>query len=230
MRQLEGTQPEDLAGIREQQQGVVGACHKQVLHVILVFELAGRLATATTLLRPVGINGLHLGVTTVGQGHYHGFFGDQVFHAQVETGGDDFGTALVGIFLTDRLQFITDHFHQTFGVTQNLQQFGNLLQQFLVIVDQFFPFQTGQLLQTQIQNRLGLFRAQVIKAITQTELLIEAIRASRVFTTGALQHLQYIAGSPAFAQKFFLGFRAAGGRLDQRNHRIDIAQRHRQTF
>ena len=228
--QLKGTQPEHLARIGKQQQGVVGAGYQQVFHIIFVFQLPGGFAATTTLLGAIGVDGLHLGVTTVGQGHHHGFFGDQVFHAEVLTGRYDLGTTLVGVFFTYRLQFFANHFHQALGVTEDLQQFSDLLQQFLIVIDQLFAFQAGQLLQTQVQNRLGLFRTQVIKAIHQAILFIQAIRASRVFTTGTLQHLQYIAGLPALVQQLGLRFGATGGGFDQLDNRIDVAQGNRQAF
>ncbi len=228
--QLEHPQPVDLAHVGEAQQGVVGARHQQLLHVILVLQLAGGLAAPAALLGPVGVDRLNLGVAAVAEGYHHGFLGDQVFHAQIQTGGLDLTAALVAVFVTDGGQLVTDHLHQALGIGQDQHQLADLLQQLLVIGDQLFPFQAGQFLQAQIKDRLGLLRAQVIKAVAHAKLLVETVRAGRVLATGTLQHGGHVAGRPAPAEQFFLGLGTAGGRLDQLDHRIDVGQGHRQTF
>ena len=228
--QLEHAQPVNLAFIGEAQKGVVGAGHQQLLDIVLVLQLAGGLAAPAALLRAVGVDRLGLGVAGMAERDHHGFLGDQVFHAQVQPRGLDFRAALVAVLRTDRVQLVADHLHQAVRVGQDQHHFADLVQQHLVVGDQFFPFQAGQFLQAQIENRLGLLRAQVVEVVAQPVVLIETVRAGGVFAAGALQHGQYVARRPALGKQFFLRLGGARRALDQFDHRVDVGQRHRQTF
>ena len=228
--QLEHPQPVDLAFIGEAQQGVVGAGHQQLLDIILVLELAGGLAAPAALLRPVGVDRLGLGVAGMAERDHHGLLGDQVFHAQIQPRGLDLGAALVAVLGANRVQLVANHLHQPVRVGQDQHHFADLVQQHLIIGDQFFPFQAGQFLQAQIKNRLGLLRAQVIEVVAQPVVFIKTVRTGGVFAAGALQHGQHVARRPALGEQFFLRLGGARRGLDQFDHRVDVGQRHRQTF
>ncbi len=94
----------------------------------------------------------------MGNGHHQVFFINQVGDGQVATGAGDFGTTLVTELGNDRFQLFPDHLEQPLGVAQDVQQIGNLVENFLVFVLELLGFQTGQAVQTQVQNGLGLFR------------------------------------------------------------------------
>ncbi len=94
------------------------------------------------------------------QGDHHIFLVDQIFDVNISAVGSDFGTTFVAELVADQFQLFANHFHQTVGAAENVQQFRDLLQQLFIFVEQFFMLKAGQFLQTQIQNRLSLLLGQ----------------------------------------------------------------------
>ncbi|MNH68957.1 hypothetical protein D3C73_210490 [compost metagenome] len=83
--------------------------------------------------------------------------------------------------------------------------------------------QAGQFLQAQIQNRLSLLLGQVIFAVTDTELRLQPLRASRVITS-AFQHGAYITQIPRLSDQTGFRFRRGRRTTDQFDDRIDVGQ------
>ena len=76
--------------------------------------------------------------------------------------GHDLGAALVAIAIAHLFQFLADHLHEAFGVTEDLQQLLNGLEDFLVLVYDLVLLQARETVQAHIQNRLGLGGRQAI--------------------------------------------------------------------
>ena len=129
------------------------------------------------------------------QGHDNIFLVNQVFDIDISAVGGDFGTTRIAKLFFNQLQLFANNFHQTIGAAQDVQQLGDLIQQLFVLVEQFFMLQTGQFLQTQIQNRLSLLFGQIVLAITHAKLWLQPFRTCGVIA-GALQHRGDIAQIP----------------------------------
>ncbi len=90
-------------------------------------------------------------------------------------------------------------------------------------------FQTGQLLQTQIEDRLRLLLGQVVAAVADAELFFQPFRARGVVAR-ALQHRGDVAQFPGLRHQARFRFCRVRRMTDQLDNRIDIRQRNRQTF
>src|SRR5690606_30952761 len=229
LRNLEGTQPVDLALAGEQQQGRVAVGHQQVLDVVLILHAGGGLALAAATLRLVGGERLALGIATVGDGDDALFLGDQVGNGQVLTRGDDLGTADIAELGLDLLQLLADDFHQALGAGQDADQLADQAEYFLIFGQQLFVLQASQAVQTQLEDGLGLFRRQVVLAVTQTVLRIQPFRTAGI-GTGALDHGFHGAGRPGGGNQAFLGFGRGRRALDQLDDRVDVRQRNGLAF
>src|SRR5690606_32576975 len=161
---------------------------------------------------------------------HHGFLGDQVFHGEIFARCLDFRTTVVAVFLAHRIQLVANHLHQFFRVGQDGAELADFFQQVLVIEHQLFLLETGQLLQAQVEDRLGLVRRQEILAVTHAELGIKPVRTAGIDAAGAIEHGGHRTRCPATGNQFFLRLGTARRLLDQLDHRIDIRQRHRQAF
>ncbi len=123
----------------------------------------------------------------MGNGNHQIFFINQISNGQVTFGAGDLGETLVAIFFNNGLQLFSNNLQQTIRIRQNLQKTGNLLNDFSIFVLKFFSFQTGQAMQTQVQNGLSLIRRQMIKPVTQPVDFRQIIWATGVFAS-LLQH------------------------------------------
>ncbi len=224
-----GLEPVHLALAGEQHQRGVAVGNQQVGHIVLILDPGGRLAATATALGVVIGQRLTLGVAAVGDGHYPVFFGNQVADAQIHARGDNLGAALIAIAVADLHQFLDNHLHQPLFAVENTQQLTHLDQNLLVLGQQFLMLQTGQAVQAQIQNGLGLFGGQVVSTLAQTVLFRQLVRATGL-GTGTLDHLHHRTRLPGRGQQALTGFCRRRGSLDHLDHRIDIRQRHRLPF
>ena len=91
--------------------------------------------------------------------------------------------------------------------------------------------QAGEAMEPHIQDFLGLDGRQVIKVVVaDTVIIADTIRPAGVMVTGPFQHFQHIAGLPALGKQLLFCHLTAGGGFDQLDHRVNVGQRHRQTF
>ena len=173
----------------------MGVGHQQAVDEVFFFDTRRRFTfTATTLGFVVGQR-LILHVALMRKGHDNIFLVDQVFNVDIRAVRGDLGTTRVAELFTDQLQLFADNFHQAIGAAQNVQQFRDLFQQLFVFIEQFFMLKAGQLLQTQIQNRLRLLFSQVVLAVAYAELGLQPFRTGGVIA-GAFQHRGNVAQIP----------------------------------
>ena len=88
-------EPEELAGVGEEQQVVVGAGDEEVLDPVVLLEVGAVEAAPAAALLLVGGDRDPLDVAGVGDGDDHVLFGDQVLDRELALVADDLGAALV---------------------------------------------------------------------------------------------------------------------------------------
>ena len=96
------------------------------------------------------------------QGHNHVFTRDQVFKVDVCRLQHDFGATLVTKLGSDGNQFVSNDLRDAFWSRQDVEQIGDLLHYLAIFVDDLVLFQTGQALQAQFEDGLGLRVGQQI--------------------------------------------------------------------
>ncbi|SLN98623.1 Uncharacterised protein [Klebsiella pneumoniae] len=163
------------------------------------------------------------------QGDHHIFLVDQIFDVNISAVGGDFGTTFVAELVADQLQLFANHFHQTVGAAENVQQLRDLLQQLFIFVEQFFMLKAGQFLQTQIQNRLSLLLGQIVFTVAYAELWLQPFRTRGVIP-GALQHRRDVTEIPRLGNQRRFRFCRGRRATDQFDNRVDVGQRNGQRF
>ncbi len=207
----------------------MGIGYQQTIDKILFLDARRRLAFAAATLRFVIRERLIFDVTLMRQRHDHIFLIDQIFDVDIGAVGGDLGAAFVAELVAHGDQLFPDHFHQTLSVHQDIEQFSDLLQQLFVLVEQLFMLKSGELLQTQIEDRLRLLFGQVVATVADTELFVQPFRTRGVIAR-TFQHGGDVAQIPRLRDqaRFRLGrVRRAANEFD---NRIDVGQRDRQTF
>ena len=186
----------------------MGVSHQQLFDEVFFLHLGCRLATATPTLGFIIRERLVLHIAFMGEGHHHIFWGDQIFHVDFDAGRLDHAATHVAELALHQLQLFTDHFHQTGRAVQNAQQFGDLIEQFLVLVEDLLMLEAGQLVQTQIEDGLSLLFGQEVLTVTDTVLRLQPFRTSGIIT-GTLQHGGHRAQLPRLSDQPGLGIRRA---------------------
>ena len=92
----------------------------------------------------------------MGHRDHNFFFLDQVFHVEIVDVDVEGGAARVTVLFLEFDQLILDDAENETFVGEDRPIFGNLLRQRRVFFFDFFTFETGQALQTHVQNGLGL--------------------------------------------------------------------------
>ncbi len=123
---------------------------------VFIFRFHRRLAFAAPALAVVQGDGIALDISGPGNGDHHVFFDDHVFEGDFPAFIHDLGTAGIAEFRLDFSQFVFDQFENQGFTSQNLLEPGDVFEGFVIFLDDFFPFETGQPLQTHVQNGLGL--------------------------------------------------------------------------
>ena len=107
----------------------------------------------------------------------HLLFLNDVIQFDIVRHGRDFRTAGIAAAGFDIESLFFDDFHQPELIREDFFQIGNAFPQLPVFLDQLVAFETGQTLQTHIEDRLSL-------TLGKTEALTETfLRNSRVFAS-----------------------------------------------
>jgi hypothetical protein len=125
----------------------MGIGDKQLVDEVFVFHPGCRFSAATATLGIVDVKRLTLGVAFMRERHHNIFFGDQVLHGQVKLIFENSGSALVTVFLLDFVQLIADNLQQPFGIGQDIEQFLDQLEYFLVFIQYLVLFKTRKAMQ-----------------------------------------------------------------------------------
>jgi hypothetical protein len=123
---------------------------------------------ATTTLGPEFALGRSFDVSAVGDRDNTSLVCDQILDIDFSLFGKDLGKALTTVLLFDAEEFFLDDCHHAIGSAQNIEQIIDLSDDFTVLVNDFFPFKTRQLVQAQVENLVSLMFAKDIAAIDQS--------------------------------------------------------------
>ena len=141
---------------------------------------------------------------------------------------------LVAEFLADVAQFVADDPGDPFRTRQDVEQVQDLLDDFLVLLDDLFLLEAGQPLQTHLQDLARLRVREPISAV-----VLQARRPASTLSgrsevgvpRGALSTIaDGDAGGPGALEQAFLGDRRRRRCLDQRDHLVDVGDRDRKSF
>ena len=196
---------------------------------ILVLDRRRLLAAPAALLGTVVGQRLGLDVAAMRQGHHHVLRRDQILDTEFLRMQDDLGLALIAVLLVDFIELGDDDRRDALGLGQNVEQVDDLVHDFLVLADDLVLLQTGQTLQTQLQDRLRLGIGQTITLGRQPEFRQQPFR-TRGVGRRAQQHFLHHRTAPVACHQAALGIRRRRRRLDQGDDFIDVGQRDGQAF
>ena len=224
-----------LARVAETQQRIVGIGDQHPGDEVFALDGGRRLAHAAAALGAVVRDRLRLGIAEMGDGDHAIFGRDQVFHGQIELAADDFRAARVAVVLANLFEFFAYDFEQAFGSVEDFDVFRDLAEQFLVVPHQLLVFETGEPVQAQVENCLGLFRREavnrVVCSLLQSVHGIETVGAAGVGVgADAAEHFHDLGGYPGLREQFFLRLGRRRRSLDEFDDRVDVAERHGQAF
>ena len=216
-------EPVDPAAAGEAQHGVVGVGDEELVDEVLVLGGRRRLALAAAALGLVFVERLGLDVTPVGEGDHHVLRGYQVLQGQVHVIHDDLAATRVGVLVADGGELGVDDLHQLRGPGEDLQQAGYGLEDLLELAEDLVLLQARELLQAQVQDRLGLDLAQAValggEAQPRGQVVGPGVRGP-----GALQHGDHGARVPDPLHEADLGLGGARRGADQGDDGLDIGQ------
>ena len=129
---------------------------EQMLDKVLLFGLHAHDAHAAAVLSAVSVGRHPLDVTGIGNRYHAGMSGDQVGNIQIAVVESDFGTARIGMFISDFDQFSFNHFQTHFTAGQQGFQIGDKFGQFFIFRLDVFNRQSGQLVQAHFQDGADL--------------------------------------------------------------------------
>ena len=215
--------------------------NEELVHPVVFFGGCGLLAPATAFLRAVFAQWLALDVAQVRQSHHHVGGCDQVFGAQVKRAvlNQAAARAQLGLaeFVFNDRELVANDGGNPLGPPQDVQQIVDLGHNFFVLDDDLVLLQTGQALQTHLQNFLRLGFRQAVEAVgAHAELFFQAIRAVIVGVDHAAvgacagQHFAHQLAVPGLEHQLGLGHWRGGCVADDRNELVNIGQSHRQAF
>ncbi len=98
------------------------------------------------------------------------FIGNQILDVHLAFVRNNLRAARGGVLVLDELEFGLDHAQDAGFLRQNVQQVGDFFDQLGVFLTDFFTFQTGELIQAKLENRISLGLAECIPAIGQPRL------------------------------------------------------------
>ena len=160
LRQVVDLRAVDLAAVREEQQVVVRRAHEEVLDVVVVLEVHAGDADPAAALLAVGRERQRLDVAGVRDRDDHLLVGDQVLDVEVVLGRRDDRAPLVAVALRDLEQLLLDQAEDLLLVAEQLAQLADPLDLVGVLALDRVGLERGQLLQPQLEDRLGLDVAQ----------------------------------------------------------------------
>ena len=214
-RQLPDLEPVDLAVGREKQNRRVGRGDEQFGDRILVLGRHARAALAATALGTERVERGAFDIAGMGDGDDHFGAFHQVFVFQTVPGGGNFRKTRGGEFVAHFFQLFAHHGVELGAVGQDREIFLDRGGQFLQLVGNFLAAERGQLLQTQVEDRLHLYGGQFVAVALD-------VRFHRLDQPDIRSDL----GNRPFApQQGFAGFRRGGRSADDADDLVHIGHR-----
>ena len=165
--------PLDIAatGLCEENEVIVRAGGEEMLDEVsflgLVLSLSGGHADnpfASAALGAVGAHGSTLDEALVGDGDDATLIGDEVLDGDLSLLGDEFGEARAGVLLFDRLEFVLDDGKNSVLTGENIEQVLDGLEEFLVLGVELVTLESGELVEPQFKDGIGLELAEAVLA------------------------------------------------------------------
>lgn len=136
--------------------------HKELVDEVLLAGLHPDGAAAASALSAVSSGARALDVASVGDGHNHVLFLDQVFDADLGFGGDDLGATLVGVALADVFELHDDDIEQQLLAGEDGLQAPDLVAQLAVLDGQLLALEPGESGQAHLEDGARLPLRQVV--------------------------------------------------------------------
>ena len=149
---------------------------KHVLDIIVVFRVHPGNTLAPALLLAIDVGGRALDITGVRHRDHAVFVRHQIFHVNVTHVGYNFRAPGVGIETAHLDQIRLHHAIELGVIGQQLLQIDNTLLQGPVFALDFATLQPGQLVETHIQNGIGL---QLAKSKASDQLCPRLVAVAR---------------------------------------------------
>ena len=161
--------------IGKEQDGCVGAGHKEAFDKVLLPRGLTLHAPAAAALRAVGIRRQALDVAKVRHGNGHVLLLDHIVKVDVVDHLGDLRPARIGVAALHLQRLLLDDGEQHPLVREDALQIGRALLELAVLLQDFIALQPGQALQAHVQNGLGLAFAQG-KALHEARLGLRGVR------------------------------------------------------
>ena len=156
LRQFVDFDPIHLADGGEEENVGVHRRDEQRLDKILFLGRGADLAFAAAPLCPVERHRIALDITFMGDRHRHVFVDDHILDGNIFRVIDNLRAPLIAIIFLDLFEFADDDFVDLFLVGEDGAQFGDQLDGLAMLLHDLVALQTGQTLQTQVEDRLSL--------------------------------------------------------------------------
>src|SRR5438093_321986 len=124
-------------------------------------------ALAAAALRAKGAHSCALDETAVGDADDAAFVGDEILHVDLTFIDRELRQARRTMLVAKFPQLLFDDSENALLLGENVAQILNCLDQFLIFFVDLVPFETGQLIQTKIENLIGLVFAEGVAAFRQ---------------------------------------------------------------
>ena len=135
---------------------MMGGCHKH-FHNIIILDGLHSLNSLTATVLTLKIIGSHaLDIANFCHGNDRIGFRNQIFHGNIKLIVSDLGSSVIAIFICNFQNFCADNCKKFFLICKNCLEFRDLCHEVFILVFEFLTFQTGQGLQTHINNCLCL--------------------------------------------------------------------------
>ena len=223
-RNLVDRQGVDAAEVAEAQGLVVAAGRDDAVDLVAFLELGSGLALTAATLAAVFGKRLALDVAFTGKRHHHRFFRHEVERIEVRIARRiDFRAAFIAELVLELGKFRVHDLHDALGTGKDVEQIGDLSVGLPILFVDLVLFQTGEFLQSHLQNLVGLHRTQVIQAVgEQTVAGINVLRTVVLRIEGGVQKARDQIRLPAARHELFAGNRRIGSVADDAQEFVEV--------
>src|ERR1700722_2842926 len=176
-------------------------------------------SATTTALRAKFAFRRPFNVAAVGNCDNTSLVSDQILEGDISLFGENRGQTWGSVFVPDPQQLLFDDRHYPIGAIQNVEQIGNLADDFAVFIDDLVAFEPGQLVKAKIENLIRLMFTKYISTTDQTS-----------FTSDADANLLNRFTTEFVGEKAYFGFFAIRGAANNVDKIIQVRERNEIAF
>ena len=216
LRDLVDRQSVDTSEIAEAQGLIVTACRDDTVDLVAFLEFGSGLALTAAALAAVLGERLTLDVAFARKRHNHRFFRHEIKRIEVGvTRRIDFRAAIIAELVLQFSQLVVHDFHNALGTGEDVEQIGDLCVGLTVFVIDLVLFETGELLQSHLQNLVGLNGTEVIQTVgLQAVTGVNILRTVVLRIERSVQKTRYQIRLPATRYELLAGNRRIGSVAD----------------